>query len=128
MADFTYRQKGEDYLLRNFGGPTSMHMAKIAREVLFKAQAQVGVDTGNLRASLKSTRYYQGSGMPGYLIGSYNKVAYMHHEGTKPHMIYPKKAKKLSFGKYGTIYHVGPVNHPGTRPNRYLLDPLKSTI
>ena len=40
------------------------------------------------------------------------------HEGTKPHEIRPKNGKALYWP--GAAHPVGKVNHPGTKPNRFM--------
>lgn len=40
------------------------------------------------------------------------------HEGTKPHMIFPKTAKALYWP--GAAHPVKKVSHPGTKPNRFM--------
>lgn len=60
------------------------------------------------------------------LIGSDDPVALIHHEGTVPHVIVPKRAPRLVFmGRDGTVVYARRVNHPGTKPNRYLTDSLE---
>lgn len=46
------------------------------------------------------------------------------HEGTKPHMIYPRKAKALRFTMNGKTVYAKSVRHPGTRPQPFLLTAL----
>jgi hypothetical protein len=98
-----------------------------AREAVFQARIQVGKDTGRLAKSIKfSMRAYR-SGQE-VSIFSNNKIAYMHHEGTRPHLIFSKKAGNnlVFFGsKTKSIVFTPMVRHPGTKPNRYLSDQLK---
>jgi hypothetical protein len=97
-------------------------MARRGRNVLSAAKRQVGVDTGDLRSSLTSSIKY---GSPIVVrIGSANKIALMHHEGTKPHEITPKRAKVLRFNQNGMVRYAMRVWHPGTKPNRFLTDNL----
>jgi hypothetical protein len=61
------------------------------------------------------------------LVGSNDPIALIHHEGTVPHIITPKKAGgRLTFylPGAGAVVSVPKVNHPGTQPNRYLTDAL----
>jgi hypothetical protein len=91
-----------------------------------KAKGEVGVKTGNLRASIH--KRHTGNFTGQYLwIGSTVKYAYMHHEGTRPHVIAPKTPTKLlRFSSKGRLVITpGPVMHPGTKPNPYLSNQLR---
>jgi hypothetical protein len=57
-------------------------------------------------------------------IGSTVEYALAHHEGTKPHIIRPDRAKALRFTSGSRIIYSRAVKHPGTRANRYLKDQL----
>lgn len=104
-------------------GDIGMALEKyIGRPILLAAKRQVGVDSGKLMNSItlihRRTGIYQDM-----IIGSDNKIALIHHEGTRPHSIdrYPKM---LRFSSKGRMVYTHHVNHPGTRPNRYLSDNL----
>jgi hypothetical protein len=87
------------------------------------ARAQVGVDTGKLKSSIHIRRGRSGPGQ--YVeIGSPLSYALMHHEGTSPHPIVPKRTSVLRFSAGGRMVYTRLVLHPGTRPNRYLSDHL----
>ena len=94
---------------------------------VIKAKAQAGYKTGQLRRSIRMQ--HTGSHVGQELkIGSTVKHAYMHHEGTRPHKIVPKDidGRLVFFGKnQRKIIAVREVNHPGTKPNRYLSDQLR---
>jgi hypothetical protein len=104
-------------------GPLWGILQRRGKLVISLARRQVGVDTGRLRASItmdhKTVRYGQE-----LKIGSKNKIAYLHHEGTKPHLIVPKTAPQLVFMSKGRIIRTQMVKHPGTRPNQFLSDQL----
>ena len=56
-----------------------------------------------------------------------NPIAFMHHEGTSPHYIYPNNYPKgrlrwVAIG--GEVVYAHIVLHPGTAPNPYLTDAL----
>jgi hypothetical protein len=96
------------------------HRGQIA---LFLAKRQVGKKTGALALSIKmehkTVRYGQE-----LKIGSENKIAHLHHDGTRPHIIRPKDAPALVFMSKGRVIRTQLVRHPGTKPNRYLSDQL----
>jgi hypothetical protein len=62
------------------------------------------------------------------VIGSDNRIALMHHQGTRPHIIMPRRAQTLRFYSRGRIVYSKLVHHPGTKPNRYLTDNLRRVI
>lgn len=112
-----------DYFFDNPLGPVGRNLAKRGYAVLMGARAQVGVKTGALRASLHMRHFKDPRGQ--YVrIGSDLNYALAHHEGTKPHLIRPRRAEKLRFVSRGVIVHTHLVRHPGTPPNRYLTDNL----
>lgn len=92
-----------------------------ARAVLAQkgAQAQVGVKTGRLKASIYKRHLGNYTGQ--YItIGSDLSYALMHHEGTRPHVITASPGGKLKFTVNGKRVFTSMVRHPGTQPNRYL--------
>lgn len=91
------------------------------------AKQQVGKKSRSLQRSIHYTMNYQGSGFL-VKVGSDNKIALLHHNGTRPHKILPKRAKTLRFHSHGKIVFAKVVNHPGTKANRYLTDNLKKVI
>lgn len=60
------------------------------------------------------------------LVGSEDPVALYHHEGTVAHVITASSAPFLVFwsGKQQRVVRTVTVNHPGTKPNRFLTDAL----
>jgi hypothetical protein len=59
-------------------------------------------------------------------VGVEDPIALFHHEGTEPHEITPTKSRFLVFfwPRAGRVVYLRHVNHPGTRPNRFLTDSL----
>lgn len=93
------------------------------------AKRMAGVKTGRLRASIHKRHLGNVTGQ--YLwIGSKVSYAYMHHQGTRPHIIAPKSpTKPLRFTSKGrVIITAAPVMHPGTRPNPYLSSQLRHFV
>jgi hypothetical protein len=91
--------------------------------VLLLAKQQVGKKTGALALSIKMSHKPTRNGQE-VKIGSDNKIAYLHHQGTRPHLITPKNHPQLVFMSRGRIIRTQLVRHPGTKPNRYLSDQL----
>ena len=42
------------------------------------------------------------------------------HEGTRPHVIFPRRARALRFNVAGRTVFAAKVNHPGTKPRPFL--------
>lgn len=114
-----------DHLLNDPTGEVGVYLKRRGQIVLAAAKRQVGSQTGLLRASIQLVHTRQGAGQ--YLwIGSYDSIAYMHHEGTRPHIIEARaEHKMLRFTSGGRVIYTRRVMHPGTRPNRYLTDNLR---
>ena len=123
LTNINWRNTELDFLLNNPEGEIGRDLNKRARKVLDAARAQVGVDTGKLKASLALTR---GRNVRGQfvMVGSKLNHALMHHEGTRPHIVTPTRSQVMVFNKGGQVIYATRVNHPGTKPNRYLKDNL----
>jgi hypothetical protein len=112
-----------EYELNDPNGMVGRYLKRRGEIVLLAARAQVGVDTGDLKASLKIIHRRGGPGQ--YLwIGSELDHALVHHEGSRPHVIAARNQPFLRFSTGGRIIYTHAVQHPGTRPNRYLSDNL----
>ena len=110
-------------LLSSEGGPVVRNLMVRATRVQTKAKAMAGKRSRNLENSIVKRTVRAGTQV--YVeVGSELEYAYMHHEGTRPHAIFPRSARVLRFETPGGVVFAGSVNHPGTRPNRYLLDAL----
>jgi hypothetical protein len=107
------------------GGIVWRHMDKLGDRIVRGAKRQVGVKTGNLKRSIH--KRHLGNAYGQYLwIGSNKPYAYMHHEGTRPHIILPKEpGGALVFSRGSRVIRTSVVRHPGTNPNRYLSDQLR---
>ena len=84
--------------------------------------------TGKLSESIVKRFYDTTEGFT-VVIAALQSYALPVHEGTKPHMIYPKNAKVLSWVSTGGANFSGAqrvfaksVHHPGTAPRRFLTD------
>jgi hypothetical protein len=111
-------------MLNSPEGDVGKYLAKKGRLITAAAKAQVGVRTGALRSSIHM-RHLRDSRGQYVKIGSNLDYALLHHQGTKPHVIRPDRAKVLRFVRGSTIIYATSVMHPGTKANRYLSDNLK---
>jgi hypothetical protein len=121
---FVENKAGLDYVLKNPAGPVGRDLAKRGARITAAAKAQVGVKTGALRASIHM-RHLRDSRGQYVRIGSNLHYARMHHDGTAPHLIKPNRKSMLKFQSKGQTIFAHLVNHPGTKPNRYLTDNLR---
>lgn len=117
-----YRDKFEE-MINGEKGMVGRYIRARGRAVVVAAKNQVDVKTGTLKRSIVMihTRHSYGHKL---WIGSKLSYAYLHHEGTRPHRIDAKGPTILRFTKGGRVVYARSVNHPGTRPNRYLTDQL----
>lgn len=98
---------------------------EVAMPIQMAAKRQVGVKTGALRSSIKIS-HFMAPGGAAVRVGSNLHYAYLHHEGTRPHLIVPKDPDGvLIFRKGARVIKTERVMHPGTKPNRYLSDQLR---
>lgn len=116
-----------EYEFESTKGMVAGYLRSTARDLVRLAKLQVGVDTGALKSSLNYSLVKSGGGLM-VVVGSNNRIAYIHHEGTSPHIITPRRAKTLRFSYRGRIVYTKLVHHPGTKPNRYLTDNLRKVI
>ena len=113
-----------DILLKQPEGAVGRTLTTRGRRILVAAGLQVGVDTGRLIQSLKITTHSRSTRGQFIMVGSKLNYAYMHHEGTKPHIIAPRRSQVMVFASKGNVIYTTSVKHPGTKPNRYLPDNL----
>lgn len=67
------------------------------------------------------------NGEPAVYVGTQDPIGVYVHEGTSPHRIVPVRARRLVFfsARAGKVIYAKAVNHPGNKPNRWLLRSLK---
>lgn len=90
-----------------------------AKEVERLAKRYAPVETGRLRASIRTERKWTLRG-PGYTVGSPLDYAWYVEDGTRPHDIRPKQAAALRFTVGGRVVFAKLVHHPGTKPVKFL--------
>ena len=126
---YTPNQSGIEQVLFSPNGITGAHVQQVANRVAASAKARVGVKSTDLRATIRAgpTPVRRGKGLTIEVVAGGDGVNYAlwHHEGTRPHVIRPRNARVLRFQVGGATVFATRVNHPGTRPNRYLTDALR---
>jgi hypothetical protein len=91
-----------------------------ARQVVARAKVLAPVDTGRLRSSIRVERRSFLGFRSRWTIGSDVEYADMVHDGTRPHIIRPRRAKALRFRVGGQVVFAKVVRHPGTRARPFL--------
>lgn len=121
-----YRANLNKFLLTNTGERDLWkYMELRGAKAVLGAKSKVGVKTGALRDSIHMRHTSTSRGQQLW-IGSEKSYAYLHHQGTKPHMIVPKKpGGVLKFSGKGGVVITTSVMHPGTRANPYLSSQLR---
>lgn len=90
-----------------------------------RARILVPVDTGRLRASIRIESRRTFTLRSVYTIGSDLEYAAFVNDGTRPHIIRPRRAQALRFRIGGRIVYAKVVHHPGTRARPFLDDALR---
>lgn len=112
-----------DRALNSQSGEIGTWLRRRGLMMVLAAKQQVGVETGRLRDSIHMRISRDPVGQK-LIISASGPNAIPHHNGTRPHIITPNDANILRFSAGGRIVYTHSVNHPGTRPNRYLSDQL----
>ncbi len=116
-----------DYVLNNPAGPVGKHLGVIGLRIKDGAAIIAGRNTGELVRKL-----YIKQGRRGRIqyveVGSKAKHAFLHHEGTKPHLMSADSGRIMRLNVSGRAVYVRKVNHPGTPANRYLTLPMRRAL
>ena len=114
---YTVYIKGDDRVMAMLHRLRDLHIAlleELQDRIYEKARRNVPVRTGLLRSSIEKGGFgdflYVSMGNPRAYYAPY--VEY----GTRPHMIYPRRAQALRFEIRGKIVFAKYVRHPGTKP------------
>lgn len=92
-------------------------IASSTRAMYAMSQANINKRTGRTAGTIGSSVRGGGSRATGY-VGSDDRIATYLELGTRPHIIRPVRARALYWP--GAAHPVRQVNHPGTRPYRWL--------
>lgn len=108
-------------LSRQVQGHARLAVSRWQRRTATQARQDVPVKTGRLGQSIregdvKTTGPYSAGGS----VSANTHYALYVHEGTRPHVIRPRRAKALRFVVGGRVVFAQRVNHPGTRARPFL--------
>lgn len=96
------------------------------RAVLNSAKLRSPVDTGALRSSHTAGNVTVSGNHVTAEVEATQDYAMFVHEGTRPHVIRPRRAKVLTWGSGAGRAFARSVNHPGTRRRPWLLNATKA--
>lgn len=101
---------------------------RVADQTIMRAKVLAGqrfnVQTGRYRAGFQKRSKFTARG-PGWQV--FNPVSYATYleEGTRPHVIRPKRAKAIRFKVAGRTVFAQIVHHPGTKAGHVLTDAVR---
>lgn len=124
---FIPNPRGQTEVLRSPKGPVAKHLRNLGNLTQRIARQKAGKKTGALVRSIHPQLTSAASGLV-MRVGSDNKIAYLHHEGTRRHIIRARNAKALVFMHHGQLRFARSVNHPGTRANPFLVIAMAQAI
>lgn len=110
-------------VLRGPNSPVAAYLLRLGAEVATEARTRVGVDTSQTQQTIRPILDPSPVALAVRIVAS-TRYALFHHEGTRPHVIRPRRAKALRFVSGGQVIFASKVNHPGTKPNRFLTTAL----
>lgn len=116
-----------DRMLNSPSGETGRLMARIGRQIQAGGKARVRKRSGRLARSIKVSQYRDTRGQV-VKVGSNLKYAYYEHEGTRPHVINPRRGRVVTFRSGGRRVFARVVLHPGTRGSRFLVEPMRAAV
>lgn len=110
-------------VLGTFAGEEAKRKAtRVARFAREEAPVGKGPTAGNLRNQIRveQSRDVSGKYSTGYDVVSNADYSVFVHEGTRPHKIEGKPLLGFMWPKIGQFVVFHSVNHPGTKPNRFM--------
>lgn len=108
---------------RSWNGTLGQAFGRLEKETVWRQRELAGKRTGKLKAGVTSKRSNTVKGNLAFDAGVWTvSYARIHEEGSRPHVIRAKNAVSLTFfwPKVGRVVHYKSVQHPGTRPYRFL--------
>jgi hypothetical protein len=119
--------KGLAQLLSRFSAiqPNPQFMRTLALSAVREQKLEAPRRTGNLGRTIRIGRV---SASEAETIAGASYAIYV-HEGTRPHVIVPRKAKALAWkGTGGKVRFAKRIRHPGTKANPFMLRGARKAI
>lgn len=107
-------------LNRTITNASRTELREAGRQVVNRARVLVPVDTGRLRSSIRADPPRIFSFRGSLTVGSDLEYAAAINDGSRPHVIRPRRAQVLRFRVGGQVVFARVVNHPGTRGTHFL--------
>jgi hypothetical protein len=112
-------------LLRLPGGLVDRNLRRRVERVQAAAER---LAPGSMGRSISSSFRYEADGPVGVITLRHPAAVYV-TGGTRPHVIRPRNPNGvLRFEINGRVVYAKFVNHPGTRPNRFMIDALRQAL
>jgi phage gpG-like protein len=116
-------------LNRTIRQASRLELEEAGRQTLARARVLAPVDTGRLRASLRMQFSRTFTLRPRVTIGSDVAYAAFVNDGTRPHVIRPRRrGGRLRFVAGDRVVYARQVQHPGTRARPFLDRALREVI
>lgn len=100
---------------------------RLGRRIVANAQQRVAVKTGTLRRSIGMDVTAAGTTITLSVFAKAKHASFV-EQGTRPHVIMPRKARVLRFQSGGKTVFAMRVNHPGTKPRPFLRPAVEEEI
>jgi len=114
-------------LSRTIRDASRRELEAASRQAVNRAKILAPVDTGRLRASIRVEARRTLTLRSVYTIGSDVFYAPFVNDGTRPHIIRPRRGQALRFRVGGQVVFARVVHHPGTRARPFLDQALRET-
>jgi len=125
LVKFTPDPSAIAALLSGPNSKVAAYLLGIGTEIATEARRRVGKDTRQLEQTIVPRLEAFNPKRPRVKVIAGTSYALAHHQGTRPHVIRPVRKKALRFVSGGAVVFATSVNHPGTRPNPYLVSALR---
>jgi hypothetical protein len=114
---------------KSWAGPVGRSVSRLALETTFRQKVLANKKTGKMAASLHVIKKTLAKGIA-FDAGSKIHYTLFMEQGTKPHKIKAKGGGYLAFfwPKVGKMVYFRSVNHPGTRPYRFLTKGMERAL
>ncbi|MFC8466008.1 hypothetical protein [Streptomyces sp. NPDC057250] len=108
-------------MLRRRGGTAERKLRERTRRVARIAEVEA---PGSIGAGIEWDVESGRSGLEGVVVSTHEASRFV-LDGTRPHLIRPRRKKALRFQAGGGVVFAKLVRHPGTKANNYLLRALR---
>lgn len=111
-------------LLRLPGGLVDRSLRRRVERVQAAAER---LAPGSMGRGIRTRIDYRTDGAVGVITSTHPATIFVVN-GTRPHIIRPVRAQALRFTIGGRVVYAKVVNHPGTRPNNFMIDALRQAL